>query len=69
MFPCSAYAADAAKEDQQPGTNSADMQVVGEVVDCKAPPELLSLHTLPDRELQQLAWQPTHAQDMFFYKA
>ncbi len=40
-----------------------------EVVDHKARPELLSLHTLPDRELQMPAWQLNTAQDAFFYKA
>jgi len=68
VISCSAYAADAAKEDQQPCTNRADMQVVGKVVDCKAWPELLSIHTLLDRELQLPAWQPNTAQDAFFYK-
>ena len=38
-------------------------------MDRKAWPELLSLHTLPDRELQLPACQPNTAQDAFFYSA
>ncbi len=60
---------------------AADMQVVIDLkvmmLTCrfslrwwiaKARPELLSLHTLLDRELQLPARQPNTAQDTFFYK-
>jgi hypothetical protein len=45
------------------------MQVVVEVGDSKARPELVPLHTLPDRELQLPAWQPNTAQDTILYSA